>query len=163
MRTLSAPAAFAVAFLVMGTAGCSFAANAADMQAGDCLRFLGTPDLPQVDMVACGSAESSYKVVETVADSADCPADVDTYFSMTSGDTTTSVCMDVDWVVGTCMSVDPEGDTDPVRADCYDSAVPDRQRASRILTGVADANRCTSGVGYTYPDRNFTVCVDDMP
>ena len=140
-----------------------FAANAADMQVGDCLRFGGTPDLPEVEKVACGSDQSSFKVVARVASSEDCPADVDSYFSMTSGDTTTTVCMDVDWVVGECMAIDSDDDADSTRVNCYDSVVDDKQRASEILTGVSDVDECPSGVGYAYDERNFTVCVDDMP
>ncbi|MGK2879916.1 MAG: LppU family putative lipoprotein [Mycobacterium sp.] len=154
----------AVAFLVIGgVAACAFAGSAADLQVGDCLRFGGTPDLPEVETVACGSEESSYRVVQKVADSAQCPADVDSYFSMSAGDTSTTVCMDIDWVVGECMAIDTEGDSDPRRVYCYDSSVEGKQRAYEILTGVADVDECTNGEGYAYDQRNFTVCVDDMP
>lgn len=163
MRTLSATAWVAVAFMgIGGSAGCMFAANAADMRVGDCLRFGGTPDQPEVQVVDCGSEQSSFKIVERVDNSEDCPADVDSYFSMTSGDKTTTVCMDVDWVVGECMAIDQDADADPVRVNCYDSDVDDKQRAAEILEGVADVDQCRSGIGYAYDERNFTVCVDDM-
>lgn len=139
-----------------------FAASAADLKVGDCIRFGGSPDLPEVEKVDCGSAESSYKVVDRVADSADCLEDVDSYFSMSSGDTTTTVCMDVDWVVGECMAIDPDNAVDPVRVGCYDSDVDNKQRASEILTGVVDADECRSGIGYVYETRKFTICVDHM-
>lgn len=164
MRPLVAAAPLVAALLASGgITACSFVAGAADMRAGDCLRFVGPVDVPEVEKVACGSDESSYKVVETVANSEECPADVDSYFSLTSGDITKTVCMDVDWVVGECMAIDPEGDSDPTRVYCYDSSVDDKQRASEILDGVADVDQCRSGVGYAYEERRFTVCVDDMP
>jgi hypothetical protein len=57
--------------------------------------------------------------------------------------------MDIDW--------------DPVRVDCNDASIPDRQRATQILTKVADVDKCSTGVGYAYDERQFTVCVEDLP
>ena len=80
----------------------------------------------------------------------------------TFSDTSTTICMDIDWVVGDCMSIDPNNDKDPLRADCNDSSVPNRQRATQILENVANVDQCASGVGYPYDERNFTVCVEDV-
>jgi hypothetical protein len=157
-------AALTAAIIVMGAlTGCS-SAGTADLAVGDCLKMGGTPERPEATEAACGSPESNFKVVATVANSDQCPTDVDSYYSMRSafsGDSQT-VCMDVDWVVGGCMSIDPETATDPVRVDCYDGSVPNRQRATQILQKVANVDQCTSGLGYAYDERNFTVCVEDV-
>jgi hypothetical protein len=76
-------------------------------------------------------------------------------------DASTTVCMDVDWVVGGCMSIDPDNDKDPLRVDCNDTSMPHRQRATAILQNVANVDQCASGVGYPYDERGFTVCVED--
>ncbi len=138
--------------------------KAADFEVGDCLRVGGAIDRPEAAEVACGSAESNYKVVATVTGGAElCPPDVDSFYSQRGGlaDQTT-VCMDIDWVLGGCMSVDPDHRTHPVRVDCADRAVPFRQRATQILTDVARVDQCASGLGYAYTQRQFTVCVENL-
>ncbi|MET0698116.1 MAG: hypothetical protein ABWY93_00505 [Mycobacterium sp.] len=158
-------AAVLFAFGLTGCAGLfGSAAGAADLQAGDCLKVGGAVDLPAATKVACGSPESNFKVISSVANSDQCPTDVDSYYSQhnTFSDDSTTICMDIDWVVGGCMSVDPEHNSDPFRVDCADGAKPNRQRATQILTGVASVDQCTSGVGYAYDEREFTVCVEDV-
>jgi hypothetical protein len=149
--------------LTLGVAGCSSAA-AADLQMGECLRIGGTPDRPEAVKAQCGGPESSFKVVSTVENTDQCPTDVDSYYSThsTFSNESTAVCMDVDWVVGGCMSIDPDNDRDPVRADCNDPAVPHKQRATQILQDVSNADQCASGIGYPYDERQFTVCVEDV-
>lgn len=131
---------------------------------GDCLKVGGTPDRPETSKVDCGSPESNFKVVGVVATTNDCPTDVDTYYSMRSSFSGSSsvVCMDIDWVVGGCMSVDPENARDPIRVDCDDASASNRQRATQVLSGVANVDQCASGVGYAYDQREFTVCVEDV-
>lgn len=143
--------------------GCSSAA-AADLRAGDCLKVGGPVDRPEAIKAQCGSPESNYKVVASVASGDECPTDVDSYYSMHSafGDVGSTICMDVDWVTGGCMSIDPDHGRDPVRVDCGDSGQPHRQRATQILKGVTDVDQCTSGIGYAYDQREFTVCVEDV-
>ncbi|WP_234817044.1 MULTISPECIES: LppU family putative lipoprotein [Mycolicibacterium] len=164
MASLPAAVMGAAAILAIGfLTGCSSAA-AADMQAGDCLKIGGTYDRPEASEAVCGSEQSNYKVVSTVTDSDQCPMDVDSYYSMTSpfSDESETVCMDIDWIVGGCMNIDPENDTDPYRVDCSDSTAPHRQRATEILQGVSNVDQCASGVGYAYDERQFTVCVEDV-
>ena len=134
------------------------------MAVGDCLKMGGTPDRPEATKVACGSPESNFKVVANVENSDQCPTDVDSYYSMRSAfsDASNTICMDIDWVVGGCMSIDPENDKDPLRVDCNDNSVPNRQRATQILKNVASVDQCASGVGYPYDERDFTVCVEDV-
>lgn len=141
--------------------------KASALQVGDCLRVGGAPDRPEAHEVPCGTNESNFKVVATVAEGADggeCPADVDSFYSQRGGisDAVNTVCLDIDWVVGGCMSIDPDHELDPIRVNCSDTSAPHRQRATQILTDVAAVDQCTSGQGYAYPDRQFTVCVEDV-
>jgi hypothetical protein len=144
--------------------GCSSAA-AADLKVGDCLKIGGPPDRPDVARVECGSTASNFKVISTVQDTDQCPSDADSYYATRSSFSSTgnTVCMDVDWVVGGCMSIDPENARDPLRVDCDAAAVPHRQRATQILQKVANVDQCATGVGYAYDERQFTVCVEDVP
>lgn len=159
MRRSAAASTAAVLALAASTA-CSSAA-AADLQVGDCLKVGGPVDRPDAVKAVCGGPESNFKVVRTVEHTDQCPADVDSYYSSRSfGDSGTTVCMDVDWVIGGCMSVDPDNGRDPVRVDCADTSASNRQRATQILHNVANPDLCTSGVGYPYDERQFTVCVD---
>ncbi len=162
MRNLPAVVAGAI-LAIGGLAGCS-SPSAANLVVGDCLKTGGTPERPEVTKVDCGSTESNFKVAATVENSEQCPADVDSYYSMRStfSDTSTTICMDVNWVVGNCMSIDPTNDKDPVQVDCADTSVPNRQRATEILKNVANVDQCSTGVGYAYDERNFTVCVEDV-
>lgn len=167
---LVAATAASCALLVVvcaGLSGCSTSANVADLKVGDCLELGGTPDRPQATKAVCGSPESNFKVVASVADRAKCPADVDSSYSMRNAfnRSNNTVCLDIDWVIGGCMSVDPDHNTDPVRVDCRDTSVPHRQRATEILTDLdapVSVEDCVSGMGYTYTQRLFVVCVEDV-
>jgi hypothetical protein len=64
------------------------------------------------------------------------------------GDSGNTACLDVDWVMGGCMSVDPRHTIDPFRVDCNDKSVPHCQRATYIVTGLKDpvsVGQCISG------------------
>jgi hypothetical protein len=158
-------AALLVALGVTGCAGfLSGVAGRPDLKVGDCLKVGGAADRPEANKVDCGSADSNFKVAATVNDSDRCPTDVDSYYSQsaTFSPESTTVCMDIAWVVGSCMSVDPEHGRDPYRVDCEDASAPNRQRATQILTGVANVDQCGSGLGYAYDERQFTVCVENI-
>ncbi|MCG5433818.1 hypothetical protein LV457_16200 [Mycobacterium sp. MYCO198283] len=159
MRALPVAAAW---FVATTAAGCAFTAGAANLQSGDCLRLGGTADRPEAVKAACGSAESNFRVAAKVADSDQCPADADSSYTAhsTFADAPSTLCLDIDWVIGTCMNVDPEGAADPYRVDCHDADAPHRERALEILDGVADVSRCATGQGHAYDRRRFTVCVE---
>jgi hypothetical protein len=153
--------------LAAGLSGCSSAAKTAGLKVGDCLEVGGPADRPTATSAECGSRASNFEVVATFKGQADderCPADVDSSYSMRNGFSTsaTTACLDIDWVVGGCMSVDPEHNTDPVRVDCNDTEAPHRQRATQILKDAVDVDECASGLGYAYDERRFTVCVENM-
>ncbi|OSC42277.1 LppU family putative lipoprotein [Mycobacterium decipiens] len=150
--------------------GCSSPTNITELKVGDCVKLGGTPDRPQATKAECGSAASNFKVVAVLnsgADRAQCPADVDSTYSLRNGfnGSTNTVCLDIDWVIGGCMSVDPAHNTDPFRVDCDDASVPHRQRATQILRDLdapVSVDQCASGVGYVYAQRRFAVCVEDV-
>ena len=158
------PTIVVAAIVALGAlTGCS-SSSAANLAVGDCLKTGGTPERPEVTRVECGTPDANFKVAATVETSEQCPDDVDSYYSMRGAfsDTTTTICMDIDWIVGNCMSIDPNNDKDPLQVDCDDSSVPNKQRATQILEKVANVDQCASGVGYAYDERNFTVCVEDV-
>ena len=134
------------------------------MRVGDCLKVGGIAGRPAARQVPCGSVDSNFKVVATPAGDQKCPGDVDSSYSQRGAfsDSVSTLCLDIDWVVGGCMSVDPGHTTDPVRVACTDTAAPHRQRATQILRGVAAVDQCASGQGYAYPERRYTVCVENM-
>ena len=142
--------------------GCASAPSIEELQVGDCLTVRGTADRPEAVEAPCGSLESTYRVVAKVENSDECPSDADSSYTARAGfgSSTSTACVDIDWVVGGCMSVDPDGGDDPVRVECDDTSVHNRQRATQILTGVASVDQCASGLGYAYDERQFTVCVE---
>lgn len=173
MRTVLPGASVAkasVALAVAGPwilAGCSLQSNVADYRVGDCIKLSGSPDKPRATPAACGSQDSNFKVVASVAHHEKCPADVDSSYSAINAvdGSSKTLCLDIDWVVGGCMTIDPGRVLDPVRVECNDVSVPNRHRATQILKDLdapASAEECATGLGYTYPQRRFVVCVEDM-
>lgn len=165
MRALPAAALMAATTVSAVVPGCSSMANASDLRVGDCLQVGGTADRPEAARAVCGGSSSNFKVVATVDghdDDEQCPTDADSAYSMHGvfRDTSNTACLDIDWVVGGCMSVDPDYNTDPFRVECTDTSVAHRQRATQILRNVTSADECVSGIGYAYDERQFTICVE---
>ncbi len=134
------------------------------MVVGDCVRMGGPPDRPEATKAACGTPESNFKVVATVfgtSDGADqCPTDVDSYYSMRGAfsESRNTICLDIDWVVGGCMSIDQENGRDPVRVDCDDASVPGRSGPPRYCrarkTGMPPST--SAPAGWATPTTNAT-------
>ncbi|GAB2999297.1 LppU family putative lipoprotein [Mycobacterium bourgelatii] len=164
MRNLLLALAVAGCWLL---AGCSSRPNAADYKVGECIKLSGSPDTPRADTAACGSPESNFRLVASVDDREHCPADVDSSYSAINAidGSSKTLCLDVDWVVGGCMSIDPGHVLDPVRVECNDVSAPNRQRATQILKrpdGPVSVDQCATGLGYVYAQRGFVVCVEAM-
>ncbi|PTR30463.1 hypothetical protein C8K36_102313 [Rhodococcus sp. OK519] len=133
-----------------------------DVEIGDCVRLGGTADDATVDEAVCGSADSNYKVVEKTARNAQCPSDVDqVYYETKWGDERGALCLDVDWVIGGCMSIPDGEDDEPRRVDCNDPHAPGIERAVEIIDGATDAKRCSDG-GFVHDEREFTVCTETV-
>lgn len=163
-------AAAVLAVVIGAVTGCSAGKSGSDLTefaVGDCLKLGGTAARPEAAKAPCVSPASNFKVVAVVKDRAECPSDVDSSYSThnsISGANNT-VCLDIDWVIGGCMSVDPRHIAEPFRVDCNDTTVPNRQRATQILKDLdppVSVDQCASGLGYTYAQRRFAVCVEDI-
>lgn len=119
-----------------------------EVAAGECLSGFGEKEVTEAP---CGSAESRYKVSTVGPAGTACPADGDT--THTIADTT--LCLDIDWVVGSC--VDVSGD-EPQRADCGPGGV----QVISILPDTVNVNACPSADrGFVYDERRFVVCIGD--
>ncbi|WP_051133271.1 LppU/SCO3897 family protein [Nocardia paucivorans] len=115
------------------------------LEVGQCI---GNPGGPQLTPVSCGSEESRYQVVAK----GQCPGDTD--FTHSVGEET--LCLDIDWVVGSCMSLD--GDH-PTRAACAPGAV----RVLSVLRDTVAVESCPSANrGFVYDERKFVVCFADQ-
>lgn len=115
------------------------------LEVGQCVGGLGGPALTPV---SCGSGESRYQVVGK----GQCPGDTDSTHSV--GEET--LCLDIDWVVGSCMSLD--GDH-PTRVACAPGAV----RVLSVLRDTVAVESCPSADrGFVYDERKFVVCFADQ-
>ncbi|RVW06752.1 hypothetical protein EF834_02325 [Rhodococcus spongiicola] len=133
-----------------------------DVEIGDCVRLGGTMDDATIAEAACGSVESNYKVVAKAKETEQCPSDVDQWYSESIlGNELGVLCLDVDWVLGECMSV-PESDNDePQRVDCGDQDASDVYRVAEIVEGATGIEPCSEG-GFIYDERRFTVCLETV-
>lgn len=131
-----------------------------DVEIGDCVNLGGTVDDAVIDNATCGSRESNYKVVGKVGSSDECVSDIDqTYYETLGGVETGALCLDIDWVVGTCMELDGKN---PVRVDCNDPAA-EGEKVTEILQNSDDVEDCTiSEGGFVYNERRFVVCTDSL-
>ncbi|MGH3723010.1 MAG: LppU family putative lipoprotein [Mycobacterium sp.] len=160
--------AISVAAFVIGAAllsACSAASATDDLVVGDCVNLSGNDQQAKLVKETCGSPKSNFKVFAKTATDADCPRDADSsyYAKRGFGRKSQALCLDIDWVVGSCMNVPDKWDGDPVRVDCSDGNAQNKKRATQVLQGVSTADDCITGLGYPYVDRNFTVCVEELP
>jgi hypothetical protein len=134
-----------------------------DVEIGECVRLGGTMDAATISEASCGSADSNYRVIAKAETNAQCPSDVDqVYYEESSlGTELGALCLDIDWVIGGCMSVPDGGDDEPQRVDCADAHVPGVQRAVELIDGATDVERCSEG-GFVYREREFVVCTEEV-
>ncbi|MBB5913857.1 hypothetical protein BJY24_002724 [Nocardia transvalensis] len=130
---------------------------AIDLNVGDCVTFGGGE--PAVSKSACGS--SGYKVVDKADPARRCPADVDKSYNQPAPPEghPSSLCLDVNWVVGGCMDMTTDA---PKPMECG-SRVPKGVRVVEIKQGTSNVNDCASGDrGFVYNQRRFVVCVASL-
>ncbi|WP_078343260.1 LppU family putative lipoprotein [Mycobacteroides immunogenum] len=161
-------AAASIAFLTIGVAllsACSAAAATDGLAVGDCVNLSGGDNQAKLVKEPCGSPKSNFKVFAKTATDAECPRDADSsyYAKRGFGRKSQALCLDIDWVVGSCMDVPDKWDGDPVRVDCDDRRAQNKKRVTQVLHDVSTADDCITGLGYPYVDRNFTVCVEELP
>ena len=126
-----------------------------ELSVGDCVDL--NANSADIRQVACGEANSRYRVTELASTGSHCPGDVDRAQPRTlPGGVDQTVCLDIDWTVGECL--DLEGDA--VRhVDCA-ADVPGRVRVLEVRHDTTDVNVCTIGDrGVVYDQRRYVVCV----
>lgn len=126
-----------------------------ELSVGDCVDL--NANSADIRHVACGEANSRYRVTELASTGGRCPGDVDRAQPRTlPGGVDQTVCLDIDWTVGECL--DLEGDA--VRhVDCA-ADVPGRVRVLEVRRDTTDVNVCTIGDrGVVYDQRRYVVCV----
>lgn len=129
--------------------------------AGDCVTLSGGATTAAAAPAECGSGEANYRVSQTVRQSTECPADTDqVYYETVDGVEQGALCLDIDWVVGGCMTVPL--DQPARRVDCADPEATFVSRATRILHGTDSVDACGGSGGYAYSVRAFVVCVEEM-
>ncbi len=120
------------------------------VEVGDCVVL--DPDPAKVGKTACGSPDSTYRVVDKGGEGASCPADSDHSHSVDK----TTLCLDIDWTVGSCMALEPA----PARIPCTSAdgvkVVAVKQNTTEVDT-CPDADR-----GFVYSERKFVVCFADL-
>ncbi|MFD0365104.1 hypothetical protein ACFQZZ_27035 [Nocardia sp. GCM10030253] len=122
--------------------------------AGDCVEFTSAGDTPILGKAACGSGSSTYKIIDRAAH---CASDADRTHQQTPEST---LCLDIDWVVGGCMELTPH---DPKRIDCATRGTPHGARVVEIKPNTIDVNTCSKGdSGIVYQERKFVVCVASL-
>jgi hypothetical protein len=132
-----------------------------DVEIGECVELGGTMSDATIDNAVCGSPDSNYKVIGKAPSNDLCISDADQYYYETYiGVEQGALCLDVDWVIDGCM--DLSGD-DPKRVDCA-SPGSDTVRVVEILPGTTEVNDCSAEAtsGFSYDERNFIVCTEDL-
>lgn len=129
---------------------------------GDCVKLGGTVDEAEIEHAACGGPDSNYKVIGKATENAECPSDADQVYYETFHDIEQgALCLDIDWVIGGCMSIPGQGDDEPFRVECSDPTAVRIEKATEIIEGATDVDECAEG-GFTHPERRFTVCTESV-
>ncbi|WP_420196500.1 LppU/SCO3897 family protein [Mycobacteroides abscessus] len=120
----------------------------------DCVAAL-SPENLQVTSVPCGSPESTYRIVQRVANSSECPADSDLKYSWGSAPVAGALCLDYDWTADSCIRIEPDY---AVKEKCLTgSSTTQSVRPELVVTGTSEMKYCRIG-GIPHPIRKFTVC-----
>lgn len=121
----------------------------------DCIASL-TQENPQVVAVPCGSVDSTYRIVQRVANSRECPADSDLKYSWQSKPVAGALCLDYDWASDTCIRIESDY---AAKENCPTGSAPTNRsvRPELVIIGTSDLKYCRIG-GVPHPVRKFTVC-----
>ncbi|MDQ3151645.1 MAG: hypothetical protein M3R63_07990 [Actinomycetota bacterium] len=134
-------------------------AEGIDVAAGECVRFLvATDEEAQVAPAQCSAPEASHIVVDRVANRAECPGDIDvTYYETRLAVETLALCMDVNWMIGTCYDI-TDGPAATEAVAC--TSLPDRRvrKVEAVVEGTTSVDQCTDN-GIVYGEREFVICV----
>lgn len=106
----------------------------------------------------CGSPNSNHKVVDKVAPgaAADAQCPDDGHFDFATGG---SLCLHVNWVVGSCIEWDPRYPQHPRRIACCTRGV-NVYEVTQILPNKTDVNDCNRGTtGFVDYTHRFVTCL----
>lgn len=117
----------------------------------ECVSIVGSAELPLVQTEDCGSAASTYRVVQHANSSAGCISDVDIAYSYTTDTARGALCMDYDWSAGHCMAI---SENFVSKQSCAELG---SVKPAFVVVGGIDVSYCRSG-GVPHPIRRFTVC-----
>ncbi|WP_280398342.1 LppU family putative lipoprotein [Nocardia carnea] len=134
-----------------------------DAEIGDCVSLSGTMMDAEIDHAECGTEKSNYKVVAKTPTQDGCASDVDqTYYVTLGGEEQGALCLDIDWVVGQCMTI-PSGMDSPSHSPCTPGKA-DTVQVLAILPGTTDSAGCPeqSTSYYTYEERRLVTCVAEV-
>ncbi|NEW40825.1 hypothetical protein GV794_08570 [Nocardia cyriacigeorgica] len=125
-------------------------AVAVKVNVGDCVVL--DPDPAKVGKTDCGSDDSTYKVVDKAAEGASCPSDADHSHSIDK----TTLCLDIDWTVGSCMALKPS----PTRIPC---TAADGVKVVAVKQNTTEVDTCPNADrGFVYSERKFVICFADL-
>ena len=129
-----------------------------DIATGECVDFSVTSENEaEVEPVDCDAAHASHVVIDQVTGPVDCPGDIDvTYYETSFESETRTLCMDVNWKIGTCYDI-TEGPARTEQVSC--SGQPGRliEQVETVLRATTAYDGCSRG-GFTYDERRFVVC-----
>ncbi|WP_345493545.1 LppU family putative lipoprotein [Nocardia callitridis] len=135
-------------------------ATAVQMNVGDCVSLAGGG--ATIDKTTCGSSSSTYKVVDKAPADSQCPSDVDHTFDGTlRGADHAALCLDIDWVIGSCMELTPGN---PQRVDCGTQGISNGVRIVEIRRDTTNIYDCgtANDRGIVYQQRRFVVCAAQL-
>ncbi|BDU08452.1 hypothetical protein IU485_10695 [Nocardia cyriacigeorgica] len=125
-------------------------AVALQVDVGDCVIL--DPDPKKVGKTACGSPDSTYKVVDKAGEGGSCPSDADHSHSVDK----TTLCLDIDWTIGSCMTLKPS----PTRIPCTAS---DGVKVVAVKQNTTEVDTCPNADrGFVYSERKFVICFADL-
>ncbi|WP_369023833.1 LppU/SCO3897 family protein [Nocardia cyriacigeorgica] len=125
-------------------------AVALKVDVGDCVVL--DPDPKKVGTTACGSPDSTYRVVDKTGEGGSCPSDADHSHSVDK----TTLCLDIDWTVGSCMTLKPT----PARIPCTS---PDGVKVVAVKQNTTEVDTCPDADrGFVYSERKFVICFADL-
>ncbi|MFE3444439.1 hypothetical protein ACFXNW_15530 [Nocardia sp. NPDC059180] len=125
-------------------------AVAIKVDVGDCVVL--DPDPAKVGKTDCGSPDSTYKVVDKGGEGTSCPSDSDHSHSVDK----TTLCLDIDWTVGSCMTLKPA----PTRIPCTSA---DGVKVVAVKQNTTEVDTCPNADrGFVYSERKFVICFADL-
>lgn len=125
---------------------------------GSCANLSGPAVNAVLNVVDCGSPQSTYRIVRRTNTPQEC-GDADRPFYHNSAATGQyTACLDLAWDSSSCLSLGQ-----PVtKVACDDQKAPQKYKPLKVIVDTTTLDGCTAG-GYPHPARRFTVCTQPQP